>query len=310
MLVDYAFPPHPPTAALSAAGATAVSRYLSYQTPATLPKILTPAEYTTLRGAGLSVILNWEYDAHDLVNSGFDAAGAAEEALRQADALPYPDFRVIYFSADWDVTAGQWATIAGRLRTIGGIIGPARVGLYAPYDALGWAKRDGVAAWFWQAGMSTSWSGGRNAQLWPGAHLRQRRTATIGGADCDINDIVQPDYGQPGGHMALRDDPDGVWMLNRVQAIAQMEPPLFGPEEGQDLAFLKWARQVAADAAKAAAATGQPVTQDQVDAAVLKALQDPTVTGAIADRLGGKLDQLLTKLTAVGHALDSPGTGT
>jgi hypothetical protein len=203
MLVDYAFKPWPSTAALKAAGASGVSRYLSYVNSRTAPKIVTKAEYDALLAAGLAVVLNWEYDTHDFTNAGFDARLAANEALRQARALGYPDVCPIYFSVDFDATAGQWSTIAARFRAVNAVLGVARTGIYGPWDVLEWARRDGVAAWFWQAGMSTSWSAGRNRNLWPGAHLRQRRTATIGGADCDINDIIQADYGQVGGDDAV-----------------------------------------------------------------------------------------------------------
>jgi hypothetical protein len=199
VVVDYAFKPWPSTAALKAAGASGVSRYLSYVNPRTAPKIVTKAEYDALLAAGLAVVLNWEYDTHDFTNAGFDARLAANEALRQARALGYPDVCPIYFSVDFDATASQWSTIAARFRAVNAVLGVARTGIYGPWDVLEWARRDGVAAWFWQAGMSTSWSAGRNRNLWPGAHLRQRRTATIGGADCDINDIIQADYGQLGG---------------------------------------------------------------------------------------------------------------
>ena len=194
-VVDYAFPPRPSTAALKAAGATGVSRYLSWLPNA---KVIAKAEFDTLIAAGFEVVLNWEYDAKDLVNSGFDATKAAQEALRQARALGYPDSCAIYFSADWDVSSAQWPTIRDRLRAIGAVLGPARVGLYAPYDALTWAKRDGVAAWFWQS-MSTAFSGRRNAVQWPGVHIWQRRQQIIGGADCDASDVIQKNYGQYGG---------------------------------------------------------------------------------------------------------------
>src|SRR5690348_12228468 len=106
VLVDYAFS-HPSISALTSVGATGVIRYLSYQNPTTLPKIITPAEFSALSSAGFTVTLNWEYDARDLVNPGFNATDAAQEAQRQANALPYSDFRALYWSADFDVQASD-----------------------------------------------------------------------------------------------------------------------------------------------------------------------------------------------------------
>jgi hypothetical protein len=195
-VVDYAFPPHPSTSALLAATATGVARYLSW-----LPnnKVITRTELQKLCQAGLGVILVWECGAQDFIGPKFDARAAATEAVRQANSLGYPENAALYYALDWDVTVSQWPMIRDRLRN-GPIAvhGVERTGIYGPSDALEWARRDGCANWFWQAGMSTAWSRGRNRQLWPGAHLRQRRTTTIDGASCDLNDIIKSDYGQGG----------------------------------------------------------------------------------------------------------------
>jgi hypothetical protein len=216
-VIDYAYG-HPSPASLRAAGVSGVARYLSY-----LPnsKVITPAEYKAHRAAGIDVVLVWERDAQDFVAPGFDAHAAAVEALRQARAMGYPEDAAIYYALDWDVTAPQWPTIRDKLRAgPGAVHGVTRTGVYGPSDTLGWARRDGVAAWFWQAGMSTAWSGGRNRDPWPGAHLRQRRPATIGGVQCDINDH-QPNYGQGGADVALTDAELKRIVQNVAASIAQ-----------------------------------------------------------------------------------------
>jgi hypothetical protein len=200
-VIDYAYG-RPSPASLRAAGVSGVARYLSY-----LPnsKVITPVEYAAHRAAGIDVVLVWERDAQDFMTPGFDARHAAIEALRQAHALGYPSDAAIYYALDWDVTATQWPTIRDKLRTGPcAVHGVDRTGVYGPSDTLEWARRAGVASWLWQAGMSTAWSGGRNRDPWPGAHLRQRRPATIGGVQCDINDH-QPNYGQGGADVALTD---------------------------------------------------------------------------------------------------------
>jgi hypothetical protein len=289
-------------------------RYLSYKDPTTMPKIITASEFAALRAAGLSITLNWEYDARDLVNSGFNATDAAHEALRQANALPYPDFRVIYWSADFDVQASDWALMASRLRAIAAVIGLNRVGLYAPYDALSWAARDGVATWFWQAGMSTDWSGGRNAQLWPGAHLRQRLQVTIDGADCDANDIIRSDYGQGGGSME-QGDIIQAWagkarpisigaFFGDVENVRDYlvskpgDPLVVQPDPQSRLEILtRAAQQILAN-------QPTPVAITDAQLAALEGQVVAALSGKM-DALSSKVDQVLAHLAAAGHALDS-----
>jgi hypothetical protein len=302
VVVDYAFKPWPSTAALKAAGASGVSRYLSYVNPRTAPKIVTKAEYDALLAAGLAVVLNWEYDTHDFTNAGFDARLAANEALRQARALGYPDVCPIYFSVDFDATVGQWSTIAARVRAVNAVLGVARTGIYGPWDVLEWARRDGVAAWFWQAGMSTSWSAGRNRNLWPGAHLRQRRTATIGGADCDINDIIQADYGQLGGDDVGISDIDTAYLIWRVEALVHMFDTIRGgPEKGATVDIVKQVKQLSVDLAALKAAAGQStVTLSDADrAAITQAL-----AGLVPDALAALVPQIAKAVLDEQHRRD------
>jgi hypothetical protein len=187
-------------AGLRAAGVTAVSRYIAPQAW----KRITPDEYRRILAGGLQVSLNWESGARDLYTVGTSTtADYARQAVAQVQACGYSAGCVILNSADWDVQAAEWPTVAARLRTIRPIYRAAGygLGLYAPWDALGWAQRDGLVDVYWQAGMSTAWSGRRNANAWPGAHLRQRRNAVIAGVDCDTNDILIARFGQagPGG---------------------------------------------------------------------------------------------------------------
>jgi hypothetical protein len=184
-------------AGLRAAGVTAVSRYIAPQAW----KRITPAEAARYGPAGMELVLNWEDAATNLASGTYGTAAAARSAVQQAQACGYPAGGIIYNSADWDVQAGQWATVAANLRTIRPIYRAAGygLGLYAPWDALGWAQRDGLVDAYWQAGMSTSWSGGRNRNAWPGAHMRQRRETTIAGVACDLNDILNSAFGQMGG---------------------------------------------------------------------------------------------------------------
>lgn len=189
-------------AALQAAGVTVVCRYLSWlyrwggQTHSTVnPKIIQGAEYRELVSAGLDVVLNWEYDPRDWLGGSPAAKLHAAEAVRQAQILGYPTGSVIVGSADFDMTRAQWDAAAAAYAASfeAGIRAAGYVpGVYGPYDVLTWCHDDTGVRFFWQAGMSTSWSQGRNRSVWPGAHLCQRGYKTVGGVAGDWNDILRP----------------------------------------------------------------------------------------------------------------------
>jgi len=234
-------------AALRAAGVTAVSRYIAPQ----VWKRITPTEAAWYAPAGVQLVLNWESGAQDLVNlSQADTETYARQAVVQAQACGYPAGCVIYVSADWNVAAGQWGTVARNLRAIRSIYRAAGygLGLYGPWDALAWAKRDGLVDAYWQAGMSTSWSGGRNASAWPGAHLRQRRATFVAGVDCDVNDILIASFGQagqPGAAPAVTTQGDDMGVIARDDKTGQeywctggFSHPIASPEQANAIRAL------------------------------------------------------------------------
>lgn len=188
----------PPEDAMRAAGVVGVVRYLSLPQANTAWKRVTQAEYDRLRAAGFDIVLNWEYAANDWLGGAPAGKAHAAEAVKQARALGYPAGCAIPGSADLNMTLTQW-NAAGKAyaQTYSAIVrdGGYVAGVYGPWDVLTWCQQLGGFGMFWQS-MSTSWSGGRNAQLWPGAHLRQRRSGFVGGFDVDFNDIIQANYGQ------------------------------------------------------------------------------------------------------------------
>lgn len=189
----------PPTDAMRAAGVTGVSRYLSLPQDNTVWKRITMTEYDQLRGGGFDVLLNWEYAATDWLGGASAGAAHAADAVVQAKALGYPAGCAIPGSADFNMTHDQWNGPGwqyAKAYSQGVRGGGYRAGVYGPWDVLEWCKSTGWFDMYWQAGMSTSWSGGRNASLWPGAHLRQVRSGFVGGFDVDFNDVLQADYGQ------------------------------------------------------------------------------------------------------------------
>jgi hypothetical protein len=205
-------------AALTAAGVTICCRYLSWlhfwsgtTHTGINPKIIQKAEYDELTAAGLTVILNWEYDAQDWLSGSSGGVTHAVEAVQQARALGYPAGAPIVGSADFNMSRAQWdsagkAYASAFVQTL--TAAGYRAGVYGPWDVLAWcaAEVPGFSV-FWQAGMSTSWSGGRNANPWPGAHLRQRAYLTVGGVQGDRNDILK----EPIGMALTQADLDAIW---------------------------------------------------------------------------------------------------
>lgn len=185
-------------AALHAADVSGVCRYLSPLIEDTAWKRITLGEYRELVGAGIDVTLNWEYDARDWLGGTARGGSHGSQAAAQARTLGYPAGKVIVGSADFDMSRTEWASagedyaaaFAAAVRA-----GGYRPGVYGPWDVLTWVRDAQLMDAFWQAGMSTAWSQGRNARAWPGAHLRQRGHKTVGGQDTDWNEILIPNWG-------------------------------------------------------------------------------------------------------------------
>lgn len=295
IVIDCVSPP--PVAAMRAAGVTGLSRYLSWADKRdTLHKVIHRPEYDALRADGFDVLLNWEYSARDWMGGASAGKAHAAEAVRQAKALGYPVGCAIPGSADFNMTSAEWGS-AGRAYAqayaagikAGGYI----AGVYGPWDVLTWCQQLGGFGMFWQS-MSTAWSGGRNAKLWPGAHLRQRRQTYIGGVDCDINDVIQADYGQ---HTASQEEIVAV-LLNITLPDGKNQT---GVTDG--LGGWRWVRDLDA-LAEAEGAFGTTIRQVTVDMARraygIPMADDGTVTPpeapvAITDE---QLDALAQKVAA------------
>lgn len=99
------------------------------------------------------------------------------------------------------------------------------------------------------------------------------------------------------GDAMLKDDPDGLWLYPRVEAIAQLRPPVEGPEKGQDLPILQALREIRQNAAKAAAGVQVTLSAEQLDTLAQKVatllapvLASPAaVAGAVVDEQARRL---------------------
>lgn len=290
-------------AALKAAGVSGVCRYVSLPQQNTAWKRIGKAEYNELTAAGIDVTLNFEYDARDWLGGADAGAHHGAVAVAAARALGYPSGSVIPGSADFDMNRVQWSA-AGSAYARGFAkavrAGGYRPGVYGPYDVLTWVRDEHIMDAFWQAGMSTAWSGGRNRNAWPGAHLRQRGHKTVGGQDTDWNDILIPRWGSPIVHpsprvagdddMALTTDERRVLdNVERMLSQLALGQTLIGHgQAGENVPYVNTlyaaaSAPVTVDAvALAAALTGNQAFIGAVATAVADELNDPAAMKAAA----------------------------
>ena len=280
-------------AALKADGIDNVMRYLCYL-PVGAWKKIRKSEYDELLNAGISVTLNWEFDERDwLSNRG---SQDAREAISQARELGYPPNCTIFASADFDMTRSEWVTTGRQYAKAFAhtcAINGYRAGVYAPWDVLEWVRAEGIMRYFWQAGMSTAWSGHRNAELWPGAHLRQRRHHTVGDIDTDWNDTLIPGWGQARMDLTaanLKQIADAVWQHPLNQGT-----PGYAGQLAETGAAFDWQ-------ASATAATAAQAASDKADQ-ILARLSG--VGGLTADDRSA-LQALTVAVTALNNRLSSP----
>ncbi|MBO0869595.1 MAG: DUF1906 domain-containing protein [Micromonosporaceae bacterium] len=185
--LDYAWS-RPDISAIKAGGYQFVSRYLSW-----LPngKVIDASEYRSLRAAGIQVALNWEHTADEALQGAATGTRSATEAVRQARALGYPAGCTIYFSVDFDQTAGQADVCHAYLRAAQSIVHAAgyRIGVYGGIHAVRRALDARVVDDAWQ---TFAWSAG---QWEPRATLRQIQNGiSVDGADCDRDARVGPTH--------------------------------------------------------------------------------------------------------------------
>lgn len=175
-------------AALVAAGKQFACRYGG---PGGAWKHITPTEAQALSAAGVAIVANAEGSASGLLGGWSAGVSWARDAEAHFAACGMPSTRPIYFSVDFNVSSGQWAAVASALRGAASVVGAGRVGVYGGRRAIEWARRDGVAQWFWQ---TYAWSSG----VWvPGNHIEQYRNGVaLAGGTLDLDRALATDFGQ------------------------------------------------------------------------------------------------------------------
>ena len=179
---------------MKAAGVVGVSRYLSY--PDQSWKVIQRPEYDRTLAAGLSIVLNWEYQKGSALSGYVTGFQHGTEARRQARVLGHPDERPIIQSLDTGYTLAQTLGALEYMRGFneGGGCGPQ--GIYGARHIIDECWTRGLIRVGWQTA-ATSW--GPVPGISSNAAMIQRTSKSypqFGPLLYDENDIVKPDWGQ------------------------------------------------------------------------------------------------------------------
>lgn len=196
------------------------------------PKNTTKSELLDFTNRNIGMALVFEGAATDW-RGGFGAGQVNGRASRDhANSIGFPANRPIYMAVDQDVVrSGEFATMVEYLRGAGTSLGGSgRTGVYGEADVIDRARSAGVASWFWQ---TAAWSGGRRTT----AHLFQRiGTVSVGDVACDVNDVLQADWGQHNLEVDL--DADENRALNESwRTLTKFDDP--GPDGDLSRRFIK-----------------------------------------------------------------------
>jgi hypothetical protein len=251
----------PGAAAIKRAGYGGAVRYIGFPSRV---KCTNAAELADFTRHGLGMALVYEDHAEDWLGGFARGREAGSRARSHANQIGFPRDRPIYMAVDRDVvTSGEFATMVEYIRGAAQTLGGIRVtGVYGEYDVCVRVQRAGVARWFWQC---RAWSG-TPPRLFPGRHLFQRAGLTrVNGIGCDINDVLQRDWGQhTEDDMQLTDRVD--W--DRINAL--------GPDFLGHKILGTWQHAVASRALAAqilAVVTSDPdITVSRLDESVDKAI--------------------------------------
>jgi len=192
LVVDYSFS-RPSLSAIKGAGYVGAIRYLA---PLPNQKVVSPAEAQSIWAAGLDLTLVWESYAQSA--SGGRSVGAAEgaEALAQANALPWPSNRPIYFVMEDPnvVPQSTWPQIEAYCEGLGDAgIPPSRRGGYGSQALIEHLLSIGAITFGWQV---EDWSSSVSSMC----RLYQRSAPTLAPASLvgsiDEDAVLQGDWGQ------------------------------------------------------------------------------------------------------------------
>ena len=291
LVLDYSAG-QPGAAAIKRAGFGGAVRYIGVPDRV---KCTDAAELADFTRNDIGMALVYEDHAEDWLGGFGQGRAAGTRARTHANQIGFPRDRPIYMAVDRDVvTGGEFATaveyIRGASQTLGGI---GATGVYGEHDVCVRVQQAGVARWFWQ---TRAWSG-TPPQLFPDRHLFQRAgTIEVNGIGCDINDVLQADWGQhTEDDMQLTDRVD--W--DRINSL--------GPDFLGHKILGTWQHAVASRALAvqilAVVTTDPDITVARLDETVDKAIAEHTPTPeeiAIAQR--GLLEDVVREVVPADQA--------
>lgn len=202
-ILDYSFA-RPLATYIRDQGFTGVVRYLS-PNPG---KNLTIGERDSLRAAGLSIGLVWEWYAQRPLEGLQAGVEDARAAAAQAAALGFPEYLPIYFAVDWDASEQQQGAINAYFQGVRSVFSGRKVGAYAGYYPL---KRLFDAQLITHGWQTYAWSGGRWDER---AQLRQTRNGQWNGS-VDFGETMSDDH--------------GLWMVSSAAQPAPTPKPAPAP---------------------------------------------------------------------------------
>jgi Domain of unknown function (DUF1906) len=189
-----------PANEIRAAGAVGAIRYVSDRRPGgswMLGKPMQVAEARDLSSGGLKIVSCYQYGK----GSTSDWLGGASAGLQHAQrgvqlhsAAGGPAGAPIYASIDDNPSYDQYKQqIVPYLRSWESVVGHERTGVYGNSKTIDWALHDGLGSYFWQH----NW-GSPQGYVHPAANLHQVEIDKrhVGGVGVDVNEILNPEFGQ------------------------------------------------------------------------------------------------------------------
>ena len=234
--IDYSFA-HPSVQAMESQGVKFVCRYIGStdHTKARDIKWLNPAEYKSLKNAGLAVVIVFE-TSRTRAEGGRDAG--ITDAKRTVEELAYcglPSTAAVYYAVDYDTTVGPHIT--GYFNGVASILGRHRVGVYSGWQVVKECFDKGLVSWGWQ---TYAWSDGN----WePRAHIQQYSISRrMGSGVVDFNRATKSNYGQVDAHTTAPRAPGGTKkVVTRTQLVSYMksQAKTYGPPNNSNK-FNNW----------------------------------------------------------------------
>jgi len=250
--------------------------------------------------------LVYEDTASDWQGGFARGQAAGYRARGHATAIGFPADRPIYMAVDRDVvTEAQFRTMVEYLRGAGTSLGGSRLtGVYGEHDVCLRAQQAGVAAWYWQA---TAWS---HHELFAGRHLFQKvMTVKVNGFDCDVNDVLQADWGQHNANHAHIQEDDMAITVDEWKKITAIAEKAAGDAAKQNAKFVtgaggsgvfnptikgnEWMRTAPTVGKALAAVKGIDVDEAAIAATVLAGLNPAVIAAAIPEDIAKDVADLL-----------------